>query len=511
MTEQGGPHQGWQPQGQSAPGWNPQGAPAPGQSPQYPQQPQQPAGGWQPGNATGGWQPGAPDAGWTPGPNPGPGPEQTGQFSTGGYALPTPPPKKRGLLITASAVVIALVAGVAIWFFAFRETEPERGQASPQAAAAALFQGINDGDILGLADTIDPVEANLIKDVSGQFVTEFKRLGLLDESATTENLTGVTVTMTGITFDDAAKEEILPNVTVVKLVSGTVTITSDPTKIPISQKLKDLVGEDLDKAMAEAKVDTKTFDIAKLLAENNDGEPFRIATVKRGDTWYPSLFYTIADNAVHEAGLTNPTAADAIPAVGGATPEAAIDAMINSVLDSNVEGVIAGMAPSEMGVLHDYGSLIVDAIDDETGGGSWYGSSELPTFDATWSVSDVPGGKKVSLGTLDVTYEGKTVAIVRDPAAGTLSVTFDGQTQVIDEKMIQNLLLNQAGMSDPRLADLVNRIFQKLIGLGVVTVQENGQWFVSPIRSGSDLYISVLQAFTPEDIDLIAELIKQGN
>ena len=36
-------------------------------------------------------------------------------------------------------------------------------------------------------------------------------------------------------------------------------------------------------------------------------QPIRVATVKRGDQWYVSLFYTIADNAVHQAGLPNPT------------------------------------------------------------------------------------------------------------------------------------------------------------------------------------------------------------
>ena len=65
------------------------------------------------------------------------------------------------------------------------------------------------------------------------------------------------------------------------------------------------------------------------MAENN-GEPIRVATVKRGDNWYVSLFYSIADNATHAAGLPNPTAADSDRAPKGrSSPEAAVDAFID--------------------------------------------------------------------------------------------------------------------------------------------------------------------------------------
>ena len=71
---------------------------------------------------------------------------------------------------------------------------------------------------------------------------------------------------------------------------------------------------------------SQTVNIADEVAKN-DGEPFRIATVKRDGKWYVSFFYSIADNATHAAGLPNPTAADAIAGAWARTsPEEAVNA-----------------------------------------------------------------------------------------------------------------------------------------------------------------------------------------
>ena len=77
--------------------------------------------------------------------------------------------------------------------------------------------------------------------------------------------------------------------------------------MPLSDKIKEPFGSQIDQVQPQS----QTVNIADEVAKN-DGEPFRVATVKRGDKWYVSFFYSIADNATHAAGLPNPTAADAI-------------------------------------------------------------------------------------------------------------------------------------------------------------------------------------------------------
>lgn len=127
----------------------------------------------------------------------------------------------------------------------------------------------------------------------------------------------------------------------------------------------------------------------------NDGKPFRVATVKRGDNWYVSFFYTIADNATQEAGLPNPTAADVIPAAGASSPEGAVDALFKAAQSGDLAGIIAVTPPDEMGALHDYGKLLLQQADS----GSLEGDMQDLGFtisDTELDVSDVTGGKKVS-------------------------------------------------------------------------------------------------------------------
>ena len=161
--------------------------------------------------------------------------------------------------------------------------------------------------------------------------------------------------------------------------------------------------------------------------KDNDGEPIRVATVKRGDQWYVSLFYTIADNATHApACRTRPPPTDRrggqCLAGGGRQP--GVHRTASSAGD--LEGVIAVLPPDEMGVLHDYGKLLIDQAGRQR---AVVGDADLGVTisDVTWDVSDVTGGKKVSIESMTVTADGQTVTITRDAAAGSLTVTVPGE------------------------------------------------------------------------------------
>jgi hypothetical protein len=349
--------QGWQPPAPAGPqGWQP---PAPA-GPQGWQQPA-PAGGWQqqaPTNAPwqqypptgGGWQPGPaptgqpgwqgeqpPTQGFPPqSPPGGPGQPWTGQQP------PVPPPAKNRtpVLITAIAVVIALIVAAGVYFFAIRDTRSgATGQDTPQESVTALFTTLGNSDPIGLADQLDPVEAKLFTDLNSDILGELKRLNVLSSAASTDTLTGTTISVSGITMD-GANETINDNVQIVKLTGGTITVSSDPNSIPLSDSFKQAVGAEIDQAQPQS----QTINIADAVAENN-GDPIRIATVKRDGKWYVSLFYSIADNAAHSAGLPSPTAADQIPAEGKGSPEDAAQAFIAAATAGNVEDVIKVLPP----------------------------------------------------------------------------------------------------------------------------------------------------------------------
>ncbi len=479
------PQGSWQPQ-QSQPGgqW-PQGQPQYGQ-PQYGQQQGQPQYGPQ---------------------------DQYGQPSGPSWQnQPSQPPKKnnKGVLITAVAVVIALLAGVGVWFFAFRDGKAD-GADTPEAAAAALFEDLDNGDLVGLADTFDPVEAALVTDLATDVTDHLKRLGLVTADADVNNVTGAGITIKGVTFDEAAAEKPLDNLTIVKVTGGVVTINPQQDAETATDKFKELqaaltraggsFGGDIPRIDQEPTV----IDIAQLIREENDGEPFRISTVQRDGEWYPSLFYTVADYAAQEAGKTV-TPADNIPAVGADSPEAALDALIQASLDGNVEGLIQIMAPDEMGAAHDYGRLLVDAIGDV--------SATDAQVNATWTVDDVTGGKKVSLGTIEITYQGETVKLVRNSDAGSVTVTTDGEEITYDsatiEQELEAALAGDETFTNEQLgqiSEIAGRMLKAGLGVGIVTTEVDGSWYISPVRSVFGVFPQLLSGFEPQDVDLVIDLL----
>ncbi len=224
------------------------------------------------------------------------------------------------------------------------------------------------------------------------------------------------------------------------------------------------------------------MNIADAVAEN-DGEPIRVATVKRGDNWYVSLFYTIADNAVHAEGLPNPTQAQFIAPEGSESPEAAVDALIKRGSTGDLKGVIALLPPDEMGVMHDYGQLILDQTDagDLTTEMSDLGFEVGPI---TYDVTDVTGGKKVSFKSIELTADGQTVSIERDPADRFGHADRTGRVADHpgrDPPSTPTCPTRSARTSwTPQGLDIIKREFKQLIGLGVVTVKVDGSGTSAP-------------------------------
>ncbi len=526
----GGPPQGpWQPGPPQGPqGWPQQG---PGQPPPPnfggqpgPGQPPPPNFGGQPGpgqppppNFGGqptGPQPSGPQ-GWQPPQNPtqafppsGPGgPGQPWNVQPPTTPQPSQPPTNRKpIIITAIAVVVALVAAAAVWFFAFRDTNTPAstasGESTPQESVTALFTTLSNSDPIGLADQLDPAEAALFTDLNTDIISELKRLNVLTSDASAEQLTGTKITVSGLTY--AGDNEVInDHLQIVKLTGGTITVQSSPAELPLSDKIKDALGSEIDQVQPQS----ETVNIADQVAENG-GEPFRIATVQRDGKWYVSLFYSVADNATHAAGLPNPTAADAIAAQGSASPEDAVNTLVEAASKGDLKTVIAVTPPDEMGALHDYGKLLLD----QTDAGSLEGDMQDLGFtidDVTWDVTDVTGGKKVSIKTLDLTVDGQSISIERDPAAGSLTVSAPGQPAfTIDDTTIDTYLaqIGDTADLDPQAVDIIKREFKQIIGLGLVTVEVDGKWFVSPVRSSGDVFVSLLKGLEPGDVEYLISL-----
>ena len=250
-------------------------------------------------------------------------------------------------------------------------------------------------------------------------------------------MTGTTITVPGPHLRRCADEAINDNLQIVKLTGGTVTVSSDPNNIPLSDKIKDAFSTEIDQAQPQS----QTVNIADAVAKN-DGKPFRVATVQRGGEWYVSLFYTIADNAVHRGRAAQPDRGRRDPGRGPATPEAAVKALVDAATAGRTdEGVIARYRRPTRWVSCTTTASCCSQQADADALTSDMTDLGVTVDNVTWTTSDVTGGKKVSLKSLEFTADGQTVTITRDAAAGSLTLSVPGEAAVtLDETTIDSYL-----------------------------------------------------------------------
>ena len=274
---------------------------------------------------------------------PAPGQNPDGGKSGGRSRLP--------VIITVIAVVVALLAAGLVFFLAKKNTDDAAGgQSTPVEAATQLLSSLSDKDALGIAEGLDPTEAHLFADMSGDILTQLKRLGVVNDTVSSTSA-GTTVTSSGMTIDPTPIV-INDHVSVVELTGGTITVKSGSGTLPFSDKILQAFPQ----LKESAKVDDTTINIADEVSKL--GHPIRIATVNREGKWYVSVFYTAADNAAY-ADNPNYKLGTPVPATGGSTPEDAMNTLITKATAGDISGVIGVLTPDEMGVLHDYGSLFL--------------------------------------------------------------------------------------------------------------------------------------------------------
>ena len=110
---------------------------------------------------------------------------------------------------------------------------------------------------------------------------------------------------------------------------------------------------------------------------------------------------------------------------------------------------------------------------------------------------------------MTVTADGQTVTIERDPTAGSLTLTAAGPAGRHPRRGHHRHLPCRRDRHrdlDPQALEIIKREFKQIIGLGLVTVQVDGKWYVSPVRSVSDIFVSLLKGLEPGDVDYLISL-----
>ena len=151
-----------------------------------------------------------------------------------------------------------------MYFFAIRDSKSTAsGQEQPAGVGDRPVQHVEQfgPDRARHTGSIRPKPA-LFTDLNADVISELKRLEVLSPEASADSMTGTTITVSNLTFD-GTDETINDNLRIVKLTGGTITISSDPNSIPLSDKFKDAFSTEIDQAQPQS----QTVNIADAVAE----------------------------------------------------------------------------------------------------------------------------------------------------------------------------------------------------------------------------------------------------
>jgi hypothetical protein len=428
---------------------------------------------------------------------------------------------KLPVMIAVAVTVVALVAaGVVLagsrgWFTA-------SGASSPNQAVEKVFQSLADGDLLGVAAQLAPSEAGMTADLTGDMLDQLKRLEIVNSSATADQLYSLTITSKDLTLAPTPIP-INDHVQVVRITGGTLTVDGIGGTDALTPKIRAAMPD-----LADVAPSTATFDIATQTAET--GNALRIATVNVDGRWYPSVAYTIADNAAFTSiGPDYAARLAPIAAAGAATPQQAMDKLLQALVAGDTEQIVSLLDPGTMGAVHDYASLAFADSGRCLWNGLLTGSGANPATggacepldvqvaSATWTTTAVTGGQKVAIGSLTFDTPDGQMTITRDPSVPSMTITGLGEKPiVIDPSDVPDFFATLSGTfgvdlsgESGQVTDIVARELEQVLNLGVIMVQgADDLWYTSPLHTYSDVVVSLLRGLQPADIDFF---LQQGH
>ncbi len=403
---------------------------------------------------------------------------------------PAPPGRPRGLAaLVALVAIVGLVAGGVVAYLSLRGG----GGDTPAEATRLLADDLQSAEWGRALTRIHPDEVALGTDLEGALRDELVRLEVVRADADPLALLAG-ATFTDLRFDDTAVEQVRPDVAITQLVGGTVTLDRDADALPLTDSYRRLAHPD----GVPAAPGPQVVDIGRIVAEQ--GRPVRVATVQVDGAWYVSPTYSIADLALVQEGETWPQGS--VAPRGAPTPQDALRESVSALFAQDARRLVELAPPRELAVVHDLGPLLVENA-----------GTPRPTVrlvELASTPTDVPGGTALTVDRLVAENDaGARATVVRD--GDCLSVTETGSpgggapTRLCADDLARQGAASVPGSTDPAVRDVVVRAARAALGLRVVVVEDEGQYYVSPARTAFGLGLDVLRTLQPADLARLAQ------
>jgi len=427
--------------------------------------------------------------------------------STGVVAEPeSGRPRWFGRTIGLAAAAILIGGG---GYLAINAGAEDGGADSPRDALSGALSSLSNEDLIGAAVFVEPTERETMIDAGFEVVQELIRLDVFDESLDLGSIEGF-----DFEFDDVeiSVVDIRPGLAHLFIESGTATAEVDGASIPLGSLVTD-------------RVDAEDLAISERNTEEMSRSDIPIVAVQRDGRWYLSLWYSVAEGALIETGTSRPGASERLAEIGGDSPERAVENFIGALEHLDMATMIGMLDPQEASALYDYAPAFVgdaqieaDRFIEEMAQEGWEWSvtdlqlradtdGSLATVyidrvafeaagpDASLEVSFAPDRMELYFDSPDLLME---FVVEGDCVTFTIEDRYDRDTQ----SMCTDELLAEAGLSS-----LDSGIFSGMSTVdefGVVVRNVGGRWYISPIRTGSQMMLQTIRAL---DADAVAETV----
>ena len=386
-------------------------------------------------------------------------------------ALPERKPEKKKRSVSSGTFFVGflslavLVIGAAA-FFAFRVADKTpAGPASPEEAVAALLEALAAEDALGVAEGLLPSEVESLVDPSLALVDELTRIGLIEAGTNLNQVSGLDVVTSNVTMEI---ETVDDQVRWVTLNGGTISMAGSAAELPTGDTS---IQVDLDSAR----------DLAS--------DPFSFAVVEENGSWYPSIWYTVAETARRAGDLPRP--AITRKPVGSSSPQEAVARFANATTDMRPSEMLTSMDPVEMRAAYDYSSLFLSDLDSA----ALELRRDLRSDGSTWNLASLDTSVQEASDRAIVSIDGFVLTGTQgltDP----FTITLEGDCLTADMSSgLETTCVGDAGFPN--------------VALQMRVVKRDGDWFVSAAPNMIYPYVDYLGTIETGSVDSFESLITE--
>ena len=396
---------------------------------------------------------------------------------------------KQSKIARISLVVLVLATGA----FLVVGRQEQSGAASPTEVGEKLVKAIEESDILGVIDIMDPGERDLLKEIFLDGAKELDRLGVIKKSAQSQSKL-FQYQIQNLQLQEEYISDDICNVTISGTVSGSLNsqtdlgdVFRDSSTFENIQTIQDLIYEltDISSTSVQENFDDLTF-----------------TTIKHDGRWYASIGFTIAEQIRMEYGKSlNSTG---LTLSGKDSPEEAVDSLFRAIEVFDVRGVLQELDPREFAPAQRYADLFVPSLQRNLREENSLGGLDWDITNITTEVVEKSSStaqvriKELSIEITEQDYwddsEIKTeIDISHRGDDVRLSIRVDGESRIYQLKDFINDEINKS------TNDLNYEKFLDAF-LSVTANKRDGKWFVSPISSISKTVIGIFQFLNQDDL-----------